>query len=499
MGRLFWKVFGFTLLAQIIAALGIGGAIWLKHTAAANQQGVQIDQSPPAAFMIESAASTLHYGGATALRELIGHMDGHREIIALDESGHDILDRAVKPEAAIEARRLLTLDGARPVVRQTETPDGHRYLLFSPALHAEQFGPGEQPLPGEMRNRPRPPMGVGRRGYDHPGGPGDPGGAGGPPPDHDGAWTHLLPFLPFLPIASAVFGSLIFSAILAWYFSKPIQSLRAAFEAVAGGDLAARPGSATGGRRDELADLGRDFDVMVERLRALLGGQKRLLHDISHELRSPLARLQVAIGLARQQPEKLEASLERIERESIRMDKLVGELLTLSKLEAGALKLVMEDVNAEELVANLFDDARFEAQGHEVKVELVGNGAVVIRGDAEMLHSAIENVLRNAIKQTIAGSTVILEVDQDLQRGMLRLLILDRGPGVPEEELEAIFRAFYRSAHAAAGTVGHGLGLAIAHRVIAAHGGSISARNRQGGGLAVEILLPIGATSESPT
>jgi len=316
-------------------------------------------------------------------------------------------------------------------------------------------------------------------------------GPPGPPPGHDAGSMRLWPYMQFLPVFSAVLGSLIFAAIMAWYLSKPIRNLRAAFESVAGGDLEVRPGAVMGGRSDELADMSREFDAMVQRLRMLMSGQKRLLHDVSHELRSPLARLQMAIGLARQQPDKIDASLERIERESVRMDKLVGELLTLSKLEAGALKPAMDEISVEELLVDLQDDARFEAAAHEVKFECVGNSAVTIKGDAGLLHSAIENVLRNAIKQTVAGSTVMLEVNPDAPSGMLRLLVLDRGPGVPDEELDAIFGAFFRGSSAVGKADGHGLGLAIAQRVVAAHGGTIHAANRQGGGLSVEIRLPL--------
>ncbi|HEX7641137.1 MAG TPA: ATP-binding protein [Burkholderiaceae bacterium] len=525
MGRLFWKVFGFTLLAQTIASLGIGLAVWLYHTRDAGKDE-QIDQSPPAAFMIEAAATALRYGGVDALRELLARHEGRHEIVVQDESmpaipnidnTHDLLGHEIKPEAVAEARKLLH-QGERRVVREVSAPDGHRYLLFSPMSHGlENLVHGEPGPPGGMGRAGPPPafpdngqgpggepqghQGSQRGGVAlHPNTPGtmEPGmgreGAMGPPPERDAGFFHVLPFvplLPLLPVFSAILGSLIFSAIMAWYLSKPIRSLRSAFESVAGGDLEVRPGSVMGERRDELADLSREFDVMVQRLRTLMGGQKRLLHDVSHELRSPLARLQMAIGLARQQPDKIDASLERIERESVRMDKLVGELLTLSKLEAGALKPAMDEMSVEELLLDLLDDARFEAAAHEVKFECVGNKAVTIRGDAVLLHSAIENVLRNAIKQTVAGSTVILEVNPEAASGALRILVLDRGPGVLEEELDAIFGAFFRGSSAAGKMDGHGLGLAIAQRVVAAHGGSIVASNRQGGGLIVEIRLPL--------
>ena len=508
MGRLFWKVFGFTLLAQCIAALGIGAAIWLKHSGE-TPKATALDLSPPAAFVIESAASTLQYGGVAALHQLLQNMDGRHEVVAVDESGKDILDRTVDRQLIAEARALLTSSDTRRVVRDVQTPDGHHYLLFSPALHrADGFrSVGSLGVdPGAMREPGPPPdaasgtrQGPGAAGPGGPGGhaePDGPGGPGGPPPP-DGQFMRLLPFLPFLPFVSAVLGSLIFAAMLAWYLSKPIRSLRTAFEAVAGGDLAVQPGSVMGHRRDELADLGRDFDVMVEQLRVLMGGQKRLLHDVSHELRSPLARLQVAIGLARQQPDKIDASLDRIERESMRMDKLVGELLTLSKLEAGAMKPSQDDISVDELMADLCEDARFEAEAHEVRFECIGNSLLTIKGDAELLHSAIENVLRNAIKQTVAGSTVILEVNPDPLRRVLRISILDRGPGVPDGELQAIFQAFFRGGNAIGRTDGHGLGLAIANRVVAAHHGTISARNRQGGGLCVEIQLPLDGPGSS--
>jgi two-component system OmpR family sensor kinase len=480
-GRLFWKFFAFTLLAQLIATIGIGGAIWLKNVSHDTQQ-VQLDLSPPAAFLIESAASTLQFGGVSALRSLLEKMDHHHQIVAVNDENLELLGRKLNPQVLEEARGILRSDTHRHMVRQVQAPDGHRYLLFSPALPhaADSYGAGEHPPPqgGALLHDGYPPP------FDEGQGP-DRAGERPPPHPHD---DH---FLPFLPIVSAVLGSLIFALLLAWYFSKPIRSLRSAFEAVASGDLEAGLGSAMGQRRDELADLGRDFDSMVERLRTLVDGQRRLLHDVSHELRSPLARLQAAIGLPRQQPEKMQTSLERIERESVRMDKLVGELLTLSKLEAGALNPAQDDINMDELVADLVYDARFEAEASSRKLEFTGNCAVVLKGDAELLHRAIENVVRNALKQTVAGSTVVLESGLDVQRNELRLAILDRGPGVPDDELKLIFDPFFRGVGAMQSIDGHGLGLAIAQRVVAAHRGSICAFNREGGGLCVEIRLPV--------
>lgn len=299
-----------------------------------------------------------------------------------------------------------------------------------------------------------------------------------------------FPFVPAVPLVATLFASLIFAALLAWYFSKPIRSLRSAFESMVGGKLETRLGPAMGKRRDELADLGRNFDRMASHLDDLIDGQRRLLHDVSHELRSPLARLQAAIGLARQQPDKLASSLERIERESVRMDKLVGELLTLSRLEAGVMGGMEEEINMDELVSGVVADARFEAETSGRTVDFSGCDDAHVKGNAELLHRALENVVRNALRHTPEGGKVVLEVHPDVSAHSLRLAILDQGPGVLEKELDSIFEPFFRGGSAQS-TDGHGLGLAIAQRVVASHGGAVRASNRPGGGLCVEIVLPL--------
>lgn len=318
---------------------------------------------------------------------------------------------------------------------------------------------------------------------------------GRPPPPgkpaHPGRPPHRPgePFFPVVPLVATLFASLIFAALLAWYFSKPIRYLRSAFEAVVSGNLAVRLGPVMGKRRDELADLGCNFDRMASHLNAMIDGQRRLLHDVSHELRSPLARLQAAIGLARQRPEKLESSLERIERESVRMGKLVGELLTLSRLEAGVRGAMEEEINMGELVSGVVADARFEAETSGRTVEFSGCGEVLVKGNAELLHRALENVVRNALQHTPDGGKVAMGVRLDTNGNDLRLTVLDQGPGVPENELSSIFDPFFRG-NVTKSIDGHGLGLAIARRVVEAHGGNISASNRAGGGLCVEIVLP---------
>lgn len=296
-------------------------------------------------------------------------------------------------------------------------------------------------------------------------------------------------FPPLMPLLAGGVVSLIFAAWLAWYFSKPIRCLRGAFEDAAGGHLERRITPEMGGRRDELADLGRDFDGMAQRLQNLVDGQKRLLHDVSHEMRSPLARLQAAIGLARRQPDKLEDSMARIERESVRMDRLVSELLTLSRLEAGMAGKLDEEVDLSELLANVVDDARFEAEASGCRVEFDARGDAMVRGNAELLHRAVENVVRNALKHSPAGGLISVEVGVIDDGRAVAISVSDEGNGVPENDLQAIFEPFFRGNQSLAAD-GHGLGLAISQRVILAHRGSVIAANRAAGGLCITLSLP---------
>jgi two-component system, OmpR family, sensor kinase len=293
--------------------------------------------------------------------------------------------------------------------------------------------------------------------------------------------------LPAAPLLSGLMVSLLSALALAWYFARPIRQLRHAFEAAAGGDLGVRIGDGMGGRRDELADLGRDFDHMTERLGLLVDGQKRLLHDVSHEMRSPLARLQAAIGLARQQPEHFDETLTRIEREGERLDALVDELLTLSRLQAGVAG-EREDVDMQELLEGIVEDARFEGAARQVNVELSATGLPTVRANPALLHRAIENVVRNALHHSPPGGVV--QVTGHAEGNRLRLSITDQGPGVPAEALEKIFQPFYRGGGKTSGG-GYGLGLAIAERVIAAVDGQIRAKIADAGGLVVDIDLPV--------
>lgn len=304
----------------------------------------------------------------------------------------------------------------------------------------------------------------------------------------------LLPLRrPWLPLLAGSLVSLVFAAGLAWYFSRPIRSLKRAFDSAANGRLDVRTSQALACRRDELADLGRDFDRMAERLQSLVEGQRRLLHDVSHELRSPLARLQAALDLLEQQPERSPEFVARIGREAERMDQLVGELLTLARLDAAAQYRFDETIDLDELIAGVAEDASFEGQSLGCQVVTEGQAQLNLQGNRELLHRALDNVVRNALRHSPRDGTVRLTVLTPAP-GRTAIQVDDEGSGVPEAELDMIFAPFARSADAHA-FAGYGLGLAITRRVMDLHHGRVSASNRPQGGLSVRLDLPVNAPS----
>jgi two-component system sensor histidine kinase CpxA len=272
---------------------------------------------------------------------------------------------------------------------------------------------------------------------------------------------------------------------LALHLTSPVRALQKAVERFGAGDLSARVGSK---RRDELGQLARTFDRMASRIETLVGAERRLLLDISHELRSPLARLGVAVELARS-GDNLESHLNRIQKESDRLNSLVGELLQVTRAEGDPNSLRRDPIRLDELVAQLVDDAQIEASAHGCALEYGRREPVTVEGDPELLRRAVENVIRNAIRYSPPREPV--EVSLARQNGHAVVDIRDHGPGVPEESLGRIFDAFYRvdsDRNRISG--GIGLGLSIARRAIQLHKGTIRARNASPG-LEVEMELPV--------
>ncbi len=280
--------------------------------------------------------------------------------------------------------------------------------------------------------------------------------------------------------------------LLAWRITAPVRRLRHVVQQLAEGDLTARTGFSVSQRGDEISELGGDFDRMAERIESLLLAQKQLVRDISHELRSPLARLQVALGLARRKAAAdTEQALDRIEQEAERLNGMIGELLTLSLLDNGGALNHTEPVDLRELLEEVVQDADFEAAGSNGQVVLSAQVGLLVTGNRELLCRAVENVVRNGLRYTGVGSAVEVRLDQDLQNHAV-ILVRDHGPGVPEAMLETIFQPFCRVEEARdRQSGGTGIGLAITARAVALHGGSVTARNRPEGGLEVTIWLPL--------
>jgi two-component system, OmpR family, sensor kinase len=444
-GRLFWKFFAFVWLAQMAGIIAVGSLFWLndRRTEAAFND---IAAGPMVDIQVGAAAEVLRYAGAEAFRDWSERERG-ATVFAVDAAGRDVLGRLVPFGVVAEIDQIPRDRPEPPGLREVQAADGQRYTLFAVGHGADRPG-GALPRLHPARY-----------------------------------WLRIPP----VPIVGTLAASILTAFLLARYVAKPIRSLRAAFEAAASGDLDRRIAPHLGARHDELADLGRDFDRMAARLQASMEGQRRLLHDVSHELRSPLARLQAAAGLIRQNPDQPEAMIGRIEEEIARIDRLVDELLTLSRLEAGELIAGEEEVDMRDLVRDIVHDANFEAQAHEREVIWDDRGSATVQGRPELLHSAIENIVRNALKHAPESRIVRIETLVDTVKRQYTLRVLDDGLGIPEDELPDLFTPFFRGA--SAGPDGYGLGLAIARRSIEACGGTIRADNRLRGGLSVEIVL----------
>lgn len=291
-----------------------------------------------------------------------------------------------------------------------------------------------------------------------------------------------------MPWVAILVSSTIAAAALARYLIRPVVHLRDGLSALAHGRFDVRIGNKMAGRRDEVTALAHDFDSTAARLQELQDAQQRLFHDVSHELRSPLSRLQAVVGVLRQSPAKLDAMLDRMDREVERLDALVGEVLTLAKLTArSSLPLKTQTLDVIDLLNEILSDAAFEAQAREVSITASVEGVFLADVDGELIYRALENVVRNAVKYTDEHSriSVLCETTADL----LKVCVADQGPGVMPDELERIFQPFSRG-NDAAPRGGYGLGLAIARQAIERHGGRAYASLPGAGGLAITLELP---------
>ncbi|MGH9504773.1 MAG: ATP-binding protein [Terriglobales bacterium] len=456
MRSLFLKIFLSYWVAQ---ALFVVLAILI--TVAVRERGESAAWDAQQSAVLAKAVQTYEQGGPTEARRYLEEVRDslHTRAYLLNDEGKDVSGRELPRWAeslgkGIEPPRRDFWQHVTPSPfrRQVQVAaSGHRYTLVA-------FLP--------------------------PGGPFGPGG------------------IPGLSILIGIISSGLVCYLLARYLTAPVVRLRAATQRLAAGDLSARAGGLTARRRDEMAQLVRDFDTMAERLEAAVHAQARLLHDISHELRSPLARLNVASALAHQRAgSEAHSALERIDLEAERLNGLIGGLLTIARLDSGNDARQKAPILLGEMVEAIAADANFEAQGRNCGVESAIKEDCLVMGAPILLHSAIENVVRNAARYTREGTSahITLERGQGDAGAEAVVRIVDSGPGVPEESLDKLFRPFYRIDDARGRqTGGVGLGLAITERAVRLHGGTVKASNRREGGLQVEIRLPLAASSASP-
>jgi two-component system OmpR family sensor kinase len=284
------------------------------------------------------------------------------------------------------------------------------------------------------------------------------------------------------------------SAVVCWwlarYISTPVAKLQAGAQTLASGRLDVQLDARICQRRDEFGLLAQEFNHMADRLRSHMASKEMLLRDISHELRSPLARLRVAIGLVQRDDCQQGMHLERMEREIERLDALIGQTLQLSRLSDAIPDFIPETVDIDTLLHEVVEDARMEADATGAQIYLSTNSASCVQGNPELLRRAVENVLRNAVRFAPAGSSIDVSC-RIVHDGDVLVSVRDAGRGVPEPHLGRIFEAFYRVAEARSrDDGGTGLGLAITARIMMLHGGHATARNHPDGGLVVELYLP---------
>jgi two-component system sensor histidine kinase CpxA len=480
MRRLFWRIFALFWASSVVLIIAIA---WITSNNFENEKipGLGITRLESVLNEhLRNAAHTLRDGGVGALRSMLAQqLDfGRISVYVLDADKKDLLGREVPAEIIVATDHAIAdtqgLSANRMRLRLLTAADGAKYTAI-----ARFEGPTLLRLL-----------------YRHP----------------STFWMHV-------GLAMAI--SACFALLLAAYITAPLARIRASARRVARGDLSAHIGDLPFGRSAEILALASEFDQMTARLRDLVEGQRRLIRDVSHEMRSPLSRMRIALELARANVKEAlvepvgaaltpvsaghgggerdaardfsgtEAvnQLDRIEREAERLEEMIAQAIQLTRMETTTPSKV-EDVALDQMVADIASDAAFEAQARPCSLHIAQSEALVVRAEADLVASAIENVVRNAVKYTAADTTVGIRLDH--VEGQARVRVRDCGPGVPAGDCARIFEPYFRTdAARQRKSGGSGLGLAIAKRAIERQGGRIHASNADGGGLEVEILLPL--------
>ena len=457
MRRLFWRIFAAIWVATVVVLLAFA---WITTSSFETEKIPGLDVTRLQAAMDDLLGRTSHalrHDGEDATRTWLQHAAGFGPIgvYVFNADGRELLDRAASARVRTAATAALaeppqadipngaTLGSERLRARAIRTRDGRIYAEVA-ALEGSYFS-------RLLSRRPR------------------------------AFWTNI-------GVAIAV--SALFAALLAWYVAAPLTRIRSSTRRFAEGDLDARVGRLRFGRSAEVTALAAEFDAMAMRIKALVESHRRLVRDVSHELRSPLARQRVALELARGgDAAQVSASLDRIECESDRLESMLAQALELSRLEI-ATGAAQDNIALDALLEDVITNADYEGAPRSRKVVLAECERLVLTGSHAALYSAFENVIRNALAYTADGTTVSVRLTRAGDDAQVS--VRDHGPGVPESDLARIFEPFYRvdGARGRAGG-GTGLGLAIAKRAIERHGGRIVARNAEDGGLMVGIRLPL--------
>lgn len=447
--RLFWKIFLPFWVAQALLL----GALYLRVHYRINSEHpwwIQPErhQMP---ILADLAARTFQEQGPAGLQQLMDGLSLSRRsrFWLVDAGGHELTNRPVPDKvlhgalAAEQNQGLYHSVEANVLAARATTPQG-QYVLI-----AELTSPSiSERVPGDI------------------------------------LWTLKL---------GTLFSAIV-CLLIAHYLTKPIERLRDATHELARGNLDIRAGENLGNRQDEIADLVRDFDSMAGELRNQIQSERNLLSGVSHELRSPIARMRLALTIARhaREPERNEM-LDRIEQDTVQLDSMLERILTVARLESGQLQPTFAPIDLNDVIEDVLHGANFEAVATGATITYHGSGEIKVTGDAGLLHSAVENLVRNAM--FYCGRQGRIDVTLAKANDTAVISVRDNGPGVPEAALPMLFKPFYRVDDSRGTTTGGmGLGLAIVRNAVAVHGGTAVARNVSPHGLEVELRLPVTPT-----
>lgn len=483
MGQVFWKF----LLAFWGALILAGTLVWAVNevSRSADDEPKPVWIGPQLRLVLGSAQLMMDSGGIKLLGDVLQRWEedpmSRDKILLLNNLGEDYLQRDVpgdwaqllkdQPEYKVqdnEGRSWFLLAVPRHEFLLDWLRSGRGLMATSsvPAQRIDvqhlQAARPHGPSPGEAV-QPFGPTGFGDK---------------APPPEMRGMAvraTMAMPpvwFHPAFLLAAILVTSLSVSLWLAWYFASPVRQLKRALQSLASDHWLTQLGPKVTGRRDEFGAVARSFNDMAKSVEQAISGQRRLLHDVSHEFRSPLARLQILVGLARQTPSESAMVLDKVEAETQKLNALVEEILTYSRLESGAAAVKLQQVDLLELLESVAEDGRLEALSQQKQLLVKADAKVRVLADPDLLYRALENLIRNAIKFTPANTVVTVELQQQAQQA--HICISDQGAGVAHDDLAKLFTPFFRGQSKQDGV---GLGLSIAKRAVESCGGSLTLQN----------------------